>query len=282
MTISFRALIVVFAVGVSSQAACAWGREGHEIVATIAENNLDTAAKAAVHEILATEGQTSMAAVSSWADDVRDLDIPKQPMHSVRIPLDDSGYDAAKDCPTKVCVVAAIDYYRDALKAGKLTTDAKAVALKYIIHMVGDVHQPLHANLDTGDWTVTMAGKPVTLHKIWDTEIIRSRKEKSRELVDEIVAAGPKDGEKQAAADLSVEDWAIETRNLARDKVYVGVVKRPADLKGPLFERGAESGLTLPDSYYDDNWPIVETQLRVAGYRLAALLNDIFDRKAAD
>jgi hypothetical protein len=138
-------------------------------------------------------------------------------------------------------------------------------ALKYIVHLVGDLHQPLHATVDNGVTVVKIGGKKERLHEVWDDTIIQhegffpwvlaKKVDKGNRSVDPSTPAG----------------WAIEGRNLARDVI----------LKDDRLKAGNKQVVTLPKSYLNDNWPIVRTRLREAGYRLAYLLNDALGSQAS-
>ncbi|WP_438752093.1 S1/P1 nuclease [Pararhizobium sp. O133] len=245
--------------------ACAWGREGHKVVAVIAQAHLTPEAKAAVMSILAAEGKTSMASVALWADDVRKLPIPRQPSHEVKLPLNHDGYDPAVSCKGNRCVLAAIDADIAVLRARDLPPAAQVAALKYLIHFIGDLHQPLHASADNGQEMMEIGGKVQKLHRVWDTEIIQAQNLRTASLAQEVEAS-------PFPVDLSGSptDWALEGRDIARDVIF-------PTLAG--YERDSADGrIILPESYNKKNWPIVERRLKQAGYRLASLLNGIFSK----
>ncbi|MEQ1953142.1 S1/P1 nuclease [Mesorhizobium sp. CN2-181] len=250
------ALTLICAVPLQAQA---WGRAGHAIVAEIAERHLSPAARAEVDALLATEGAKSMADVSLWADLIKALRIPDQPSHVVRLPLDHSGYDPAKVCKTGRCVVAAIDRYSAVLADRSNPTTARVTALKYLIHLVGDLHQPLHASADTGARAVALDGSVTRLHDVWDDAIIDSLGKDWQTLVAvvEADATVPDTGSTPA-------DWALEGRDIARDTIFTDA----------RLQTGRRDVLPwLPKAYLGDNWPIVRQRLKQGGYRLAALLD---------
>ncbi|MFI0846463.1 S1/P1 nuclease [Mesorhizobium sp. IMUNJ 23232] len=258
--ILFALLIVA---GASSQ-AFAWGRAGHAIVAEIAERHLSPESRAEVDALLATEGAKSMADVSLWADLIKALRIPDQPSHVVRLPLDHSGYDAATVCKTGRCIVAAIDRYTAVLADRSNPATARVTALKYLIHLVGDLHQPLHTSADTGATAVVLDGSVTRLHDVWDDAIIESRGKDWQTLAVAVEADAIVPDTSSTPA-----DSALEGRDIARDTIF-------AD---PRLETRRRDVLPwLPKTYLDDNWPIVRKRLKQGGYRLAALLNRALDK----
>lgn len=243
--------------------ALGWGREGHQIVGSIAEANLNDKAKAAVKDLL---GDKSLADVSTWADEIRgDPDYRwAKPLHYVNLPIGASEFNLEQDCPEKGCVVSAILDYSEKLSRGNTSREKKIEALKFLVHFVGDVHQPLHVSYaeDKGgnDIHVRFFNQSTNLHTVWDTMIIRRRSNKWTDL-----AATLKDGiTSQQKADWGVVDpiaWANESYKLAVSNAY----DVPPDG-------------TLDNAYYNKNVKIVEEQLSKGGIRLAALLNEIFSK----
>jgi hypothetical protein len=245
--------------------AFAWGREGHKAVAMIAEAHLTPEAAAAVTAILATEGKASMASVALWADDIRKLPIPQQPSHEVRLPLNHSGYDPGVNCRGNRCVLAAIDADIEALRAPDMPPEARAAALNYLIHFIGDLHQPLHTSADTGQGKVVIGGISQKLHRVWDIEIIQAQNRNTRELAQEVEASPY-----PVSLSGSPTDWALEGRDIARDVIFPGLAA--------YKDYNGDGIITLPETYNRKNWPIVEQRLKQAGYRLASILNGIFTK----
>ncbi len=241
--------------------AFAWGRSGHQTVAEIAARHLSPAATAEVRTLLGSEGLSGLPEVSLWADLIKALRVPDQPSHVVRLPLDHRGYVAARDCRKRRCVIAAIDRYAAILADRANPVAARVTALKYLVHLVGDVHQPLHASADTGARAVTLAGKVTTLHAIWDDDIVDRQGKDWRRLAEEIDSRPP------PAASSTPADWALEGRDIARDVIFT-------DRRLVVGGRG-DALPGLPASYLDDNWPIVRDRLQLAGWRLGALLDGI-------
>ena len=124
--------------------AFAWGPEGHAIIAQIAEDRLAPAARQQVDQLL--DGD-SLAVVASWADEIRIHRPDTAQWHFVDIPKNANDYDPARDCrptPRGDCIIAAIDRELAILRDASADKDKRAEALKFIVHFVGDLHQPLH------------------------------------------------------------------------------------------------------------------------------------------
>src|SRR4051794_24003854 len=157
-----------------SQPAGAWGPEGHSLVARIADSQLTPAARARVLEILGP-GKT-MASVASFADQVRGARPETAPWHFIDIPLDKRRLDMERDCAKGDCIVSTIARLRQVLRDPATATDQRSEALMFLIHFLGDLHQPLHCsdNHDRGgnDVHVQFQGHATNLHSLWDSGLL--------------------------------------------------------------------------------------------------------------
>jgi len=263
--LNFRRLVLqlivclVFWACASAGMALAWGTTGHRVVALIAERHLTPEAREAVSILLESEGQASMVDVALWADKVRSLAIPVQPPHTVRIPLNHKPYDPAATCPKDRCILGAIEASRETLADREAPIAARMAALKYLVHFIGDLHQPLHASADTGQERVVFEGRKRKLHWVWDVGIIRAQDMSAHTLAGLIDA----DRRLKVSARGTPVDWALESRDLARDRVFP-----------PLPAWRVDGVVQLPTTYQLDNWPVVRLRLKQAGLRLAHLLNE--------
>ena len=246
----------------------AWGREGHEIIAILAEQRLHPDVRDAVVALL---DDTTFIETATWADKVRNQQTA--PWHYVNIEITETEYDPARVCLQNQCVIGQIERFRHVLANADADSQRRQKALKYLIHFVGDLHQPLHAgeNNDRGgtDVPVEFLGetidpyshKPWNLHAVWDSGILEVRDQDAHHYVERLNAwlTSQPDG---AFQDGSVVDWAMESHDIAKDHVYV----LPDDRK-------------LGEEYYRANVPVVDQQLAKAGVRLAKLLNDALGKK---
>src|SRR5687768_12079862 len=121
----------------------AWGGEGHQLLALIAEDQLTPAAKAAVKELL-DGANISDAEVVNWADEIRRERRETAPWHYVNIPHDAEAFDRGRDGRDGDNVIDAIERQAKVLADKTQPREKRMEALKFVIHFVGDIHQPLH------------------------------------------------------------------------------------------------------------------------------------------
>jgi hypothetical protein len=243
-----------------------WGAAGHKITAAIASSCLTDQARVRVTELL-------MADLSPWADTI--LYKPRgswkhtKKWHWINIPRGEASVHYDRDCNNGGCVVSAITQQVAILRDGSATKEAHAVALKFLVHFVGDVHQPMHVayRKDKGGGKVKLRvtfksarGRKSDLHKMWDTELIQERTGKDwAALAHEIRASRGSERYKKLAAEKDPTQWANESL-AATIKIYDEL---PANK-------------VLGKDYYENNVGTVENRLVAGGVRLAVLLNDIF------
>ncbi|QOY88077.1 S1/P1 nuclease [Paludibaculum fermentans] len=245
---------------VSAPALFGWGREGHRLIAEIASRQLNAKARAEVQKLL--DGQ-SLESIASWADEVRPQRRETSTWHFIDLPLDIPRGDWKKFCPQTGCVVGQIPEMESRLRNKNLAQRDRAEALKFLVHLVSDMHQPLHVGEkhDRGgnDVKVLYFGKPSNLHSTWDSSILEMAEQKDANLK---AALGRKPGffERRRLAKGSLVDWAWQSRDVSRDVVYANLPEaRPAP---------------LGDEYFNKALPPTELQLRRAGVRLARILNE--------
>ena len=255
-----RLLIYISLIAAAPSSALAWGSEGHRIIAEIAEQYLQPETARQVRDLLAIENDTSLADVATWADQIRRQRSETAPWHFVDIPISAPAYDPARDCPRGDCVVAKIEQLTTTLGDRAAAPRDRLEALKFVVHFVGDIHQPLHAsdNNDRGGngVRVEFMGRRTNLHAVWDTGILApavngDERAYALDLAKQITPA-----DVSAWQTGTPEQWANESHAIAVKVIY-----------GELWHRG-----TLPASYEGAALPIVNVQLEKAGLRLAAVL----------
>lgn len=237
--------------------ALAWGALGHRIVAQLAQKQLTATAQSQVDRLLALQGVHKLADVATWADDLRDLDPAlfqqTERLHYINFRSGDCVYDPPRDCRDGQCVVAAIDRYSAILGNRSLPEAQRAQALDFLVHFVGDVHQPLHASYrdDKGgnDYPVQWHGHGSNLHKIWDTTMLNARSLSYQAYANQLAA------DTRTISQGTPAQWAEESCRIVRN-----------------------DGVYPPTRYIDEAYvarerPVAEDRLREAGSRLAALLN---------
>ncbi len=266
-------------IGLASSAALAWGQEGHSIVAEIAQRRLDPAAQAAVAAALGPG--VSLASVSSWADGQRSAHPETANWHFVDIPLAAAPYDQQRDCPDNAahgdCVVRELERLRWDLRCLP-TGDGRRDALRYAVHFVGDLHQPLHTVGDrmggnhqpvhgaiaglTCKRNCELGAETANLHVLWDTTLIRRTVwdwgSYVTRLEDGLLRSPDVLGE---AATGTPAQWASQTHAVAQSVWNEKLVP----------EDGA-----VDDAYYQAVLPRLDRQLALAGLRLAAFLNGAY------
>ena len=231
-----------------------WGKTGHRVVAEIAKKNLNENALKKINSILDGE---SLPTVSTWADEIKsDPEFRKyNTWHYVNIPLDKDYADIEKN--KNGDVVTAINECIEVLKNKNSSLSSKAFYLKFLIHLVGDIHQPLHVGRfeDRGgnDIKVKFFGKQTNLHRLWDTDMINDHMMSYSEFAENL------DKIKFINTTLIPAEWLKESQ-IEVNKIYNGV----------------NNDDYIGYEYIFKNFPTVEKQLYKAGIRLADILNDIF------
>ena len=275
----------------ASRPAWAWGDEGHEVIGRIADYYLTPAARAHVLELLREDDsglvERDMAHESTWADKYRDSDrdgdkrryLGTRDWHFVDLEI--SGIDVSRACygrqplpagvpaslgPGEDCVIDKIDQFYAELKNPATPQAERRVALQFLLHLVGDVHQPLHASddHDQGGNRKLVSGASIgldNLHHDWDIEFVMrlgaSDTDIARKLIARITAA-----DRARWSSGTPLDWAVETYAVSKKHAY-GLL--------PAASAGSQYQLSL--AYVDDATAVTAEQLSKAGVRLAFLLN---------
>jgi hypothetical protein len=251
-----------------SPAAFGWGQEGHSIVALIAAARLTPAAATQVKALL---GNATMSDVASWADEIKRDRPETSPWHYVDIPVDAAAFDEKRDGNDNNNVVDAIEYYEKYVGDQTKPLPYRVEALKFLVHFVGDIHQPLHCADRHGDRggngrLVFLLDQPraLNLHSIWDGSIIQHEMgTTSLTVFASALNARISQQQAQEWATGTPLDWANESHALAVSVAYAGV---PAD--GPPPKLG--------EDYVKRGEETVNQQLEKAGVRLAGILNADF------
>jgi nuclease S1 len=267
--------------------ARAWGPAGHVIVARIAELNLTSEANAAIAELLPDNGLSDSQAISdsslaSFADHVRRN--PRYPQyqylneaHFVDIAVTDPPFqgDPTTFCGNQKCVISAIEDFKKVLADKTQPKEKRQEALAFLVHFVGDLHQPLHCATrnDRGgnELTVTFMGHsvahhPLELHGVWDSELVSAAMPSANALQSAKTFNGTiTDAQKVDWKIGTTKDWAMESYKLACTVSY----RRPDGTMLPITGRP-----DLDEAYVEQAKPVVVSQLKKAGIRLANVLNE--------
>lgn len=276
----------------SAPPAHAWGDEGHQIVALIAEHYLAPAVDLKVHALLDTDrsalvSDTSMASEATWADRYRDSDRQTSRERYERtyrwhfVDLELGAPDLKSACflyprllpgtsasagVAQDCIVDKIEQFEAELAAPGTDPDERRVALQFLLHLVGDLHQPLHASTEHdqgGNLKHVSADslQPANLHRYWDVEFVRALGDDPPQVASELIAHITA-ADRAAWSRGSVADWALESYAIAKAVAYE-----------PLPAPDARGEYRLSAGYVNGAVAAVRMQLSRAGVRLAWLLN---------
>jgi nuclease S1 len=262
--------------------AGSWGQEGHSIVAEIAQRRLTPEALREVDRLLASDlnlpkhSHVSLSSIASWADDYRSDQghIETYNWHFVDIPYDRDTYDPLRDCskdPVKGdCVINALARLVPELTDCWKKDTERAMALKFIVHFIGDLHQPLHATTRVNPDTdkddlggnliqVTFFGQVTNLHHVWDSDLILHKVYDWGEYVRRLETEWLPGKDIPALQGGDTVSWAQDAHHVAQIVAY-----------------GFSPDHALGQDYYNAAIPMVDQQLALGGLRLARVLNEAF------
>lgn len=251
-------LIIFFLCSFNTHAALKWGVTGHRVVGAIADQYTTNKTKRHIKKILSHQ---SLALVSTFADDIKADPRYKEfeTWHYVNMTFEET-YETSKK-NSKGDLVTGIAYCKNIIKDANASDADKAFYLKMLVHLVGDLHQPLHIGREEdrggNDIKVQWFYKDTNLHKVWDSQMLDGDKMSYSEL-----AANAEFLSKKQVKFLqqgSVVDWVNDTQQLA--KTVYGSVEQGENLRYPY-----------PYKYLD----VARNQLQIAGIRLAHVLNELF------
>jgi hypothetical protein len=288
-----RLVVWVIAGGLCAGPALAWGPEGHRIVAMIASAHLSPAAQNGVRKLL----QSDMAEAANWADDVKGL-TKTGDWHFIDLAASDGRAQITSRCPGGDCVTEKLRVLTASLKSGRsLGSFTPSEQLKFVIHLMGDLHQPLHCatNADAGGNCLRTSGFGSTeLHAAWDTGMLR-----------EVLLKGTTEAALARAIDTryagkfaeivkvtDLDEMALESNEIAFRAAYgpmLGEHLLPGQEPRPFLRLSPrECAVQAADFfnlnprpnlgrlYGDATFETLRRQLATGGYRLAELLNTVF------
>jgi hypothetical protein len=271
------AITGVLLLGFATPQSWAWGRAGHRLTALVAEAYLTPATKAQIAELLGVKAsdKDAIADIASWADDYRQGHPETAPWHYVDIPASESSYDRKRDCPTsstdpgspwRDCAADRILYFEGRLGDSSLPLSERAIALKFLVHLIGDVHQPFHAIGDSRGGNqihITFLGSAqcgtslCNLHGVWDEAIIEERNLSEAKYKD-LLLQEIKDNHWETLASGTPTLWVNASHKYAVNAL-------------------APDGALLRHDYVAEETKVVDSQLALGGLRLAHVLNHILD-----
>jgi hypothetical protein len=308
------AFVMFFLVLVGAPETKAWGCKGHQTVAYLAEKHLSPDALKMVESFLGgnpidpslkrfcdNTGLDDMSSSSTWADDYRDKDKTTAPWHFIDIPLSATQQSQVEQyCGAGGCVTQAITKQLAVLKDKTQSAATRAMALRFIIHFVGDLHQPLHAstNNDRGGNCVPVkyfhqnphghnGSYAPNLHHVWDTELVENdmTDPDPKAFADTLDAEYSSSIAEWQQGGLQLDAWAWDGHQHAVDISYGSLSSRilaePFDLNANscaddnnIGDRMLHKHIVIGSLYQEKAVPVIEERLAQAGIRLAMILND--------
>jgi S1/P1 Nuclease len=280
-----KSLILIAAAVLSISDACAWGDLGHKATALIAYRHLTPKARANLDALLASDTDTLTAADfasrATWADKYRNDHRETAAWHFIDIEIDHPDIDSAcygfpalgdakpaSEGPAQDCVVNKIDEFAAELKSPATAPAERLLALKFLIHFVGDIHQPLHAadHDDRGGNCIGLhsgSGRAHNLHAYWDVDVVEALGASAEHIADKL------DGhvttrEMQLWTAGTPWDWAMESFEVARRDVYA-LASRPTCHAG--------GSVVLSGAYQVQAQQDAAALLLKSAIRLASMLN---------
>jgi hypothetical protein len=244
--------------------ALGWGRLGHRASAQLAESRLTPRARAIIRDLL--EAGEALADASTWADE-NARDIPgSAAWHFVNVPISSTRYNP-RYCRPQGCVVTKISEFRRIISDRHATRSQRRMALRFFVHLVQDLHQPLHIadrNDRGGNNLQLQYGRfeSTNLHQLWDSGLLFRHYRHEGELLSDLVALARQPAARGWPAG-SIEDWANESLNVGRRAYLI-----------PGSNYYLRPGGSIGRDYEKENLPRVLERLARAGVRLASLLNE--------
>src|SRR5690348_13493865 len=216
-------LLAIATLALIPSPAFAWGKTGHRVVAAIADTQLSGLARAHVREILG--GAESLDEAANWPDEMRSA--PSEfwqktatPWHYVTL-----NGDVYEHAPPEGDALQALNHFRSVLRDPKAKLADKQLALRFIVHLVGDLHQPLHVGkcCDKGgnDVKVAWFGKPANLHAVWDSQLVDDEQLSFTELAAKLERQ-TSDADVVAWWDINPRDWISESAQY-REQIYANI-----------------------------------------------------------
>ena len=273
-TICSARLTVLLVIAAMPTTALAWGKEGHAIIALIARHYLTPKAAKAVDAMLAADAADTltapdMASRAAWADVWRNSHRETAPWHFTDIEIDGSN-TAELACANDNCLTRRLSLFEAQLASRTTPPADRIMALKFVLHFAGDLHQPLHLadNHDKGGNCVHLNGGNAreNLHHFWDTVVVEAMGADTDTVASQLAdAITPAQLKTWRSGD--IDSWAMESHRVA-ERVTYSLQSQPgcgSSQDGPRYD--------LPVGYDAAAIKAARIQLQKAGVRLAVLLN---------
>ena len=240
-----------------------WGQTGHRITGELAQLQINGKTAAEIELILGKQG---LAEMSTWPDEQRSNPQPfwqndANPWHYVTLPTGRQPSEMVS--PPEGDALTALKRFAAIVRDRQKTRDERALALRFIIHIIGDLHQPLHVGNGTdrggNDVKVTWFGEQSNLHSVWDSKMIDRQGLSFTEYTQRL--------DQRLTAEQTISWWD------ARPEAWIG---ESAELRDGLYPGTGEQASALGYAYQYQHLPTVETRLQQSGIRIAAYLDMLF------
>ncbi len=260
--------ILKFLLTITTLLLLSWGRVGHEAIGYIAAAHLTPKTSAAIKDLL---GNETLADVSNYADEIRPDSFFQYtaPWHFIDVPPEENfaQFQASVYGQTTPNLYIALTHWQRVLANPKTNRSIKIFALKMVVHLVGDLHQPLHVarEEDKGGNLihVLFEGDSTNLHAVWDTKLIEHKGLPAAELAKEWDFATPED----------IKSWQADP--------LIGWLYESNHVSNHIYDENP-AGQNLGQAYYDKHIEYVRQRIDQAGIRLAGILNQCFDPVAKE
>jgi hypothetical protein len=256
-----RFTLLIILASLNPLVAWGWGAEGHTQVGMLALQGLDPTASQWVRDLLGKDNIGAVNKACNWPDHVRET--PEwawsAPQHYVNIPRSAFHYKRERDCPDGLCVTEAIKKYAGQLGDPRQDKRKQWEAFAWLCHLMGDLHQPLHAGYrdDLGGNTIEVSykGKSMNLHQFWDRALIRENLDPQGKWQKPDSGSAPTRYDKPWNP-RETKSWTDESHQLAGEKAY-------------------PPGEIIRADFAEDGWLLIRQQWVRAGERFARVLNAV-------
>ena len=257
----FIILLTTCAMTGLSTSVFGWGHDGHAAVGILALGQLSAETRTKLERVLGSLDDQTIVEACNWPDSVRRSDewAWSYPLHFINIPIGESHYLQTRDCPDQQCATEAIKKYSLELGDQRAHNERRRQAFAWVCHLVGDLHQPLHAGFahDRGgnEFEITFKGEQTNLHNFWDRALIKDRVGDWQELL-RVLSKYPTVQTGDYWTGVMVYRWTEESHRLAEEELY------PASPE-------------ITQNYADKSWAILQQRISTAASRLALIIESI-------
>jgi len=254
-------LLITCAATSFSTGIFAWGHDGHAAVGVLSLRQLPADTRHTLERVLGSVADQTILEACNWPDVVRKTAEWEwsYPLHYINIPPGEINYSESRDCPDQQCATEAIKKYAGELGDPKTGIEKRRQAFAWLCHLVGDLHQPLHAGFahDRGgnEFDITYKSEQMNLHVFWDRALIKDRAGDWQDLIG-VVSRFPTVQTADNWTPLMVDRWTEESHRLVQQELY------PANPE-------------ITQSYADKSWAILQQRIITAASRLASIIESV-------